>query len=49
MLSKSDLLAALAVGLVVVGLLAFVADLLLVSGVCFLAIALTIYVREKDH
>ncbi len=40
---------ALAVVLVALGLLAFVVDQLLVAGVAFLALSLTIYLRERTE
>lgn len=48
-ISKSTLLAVLATGLIALGLVSFAAGQLLVAGVCFLAFALTIYVREKNE
>lgn len=46
MVDESTLLAALAVVLIVAGLLAFLADRFLVAGVCMLATSFTIYLRE---
>jgi|GEM_PF-4642696 len=46
MLDQSTLLAGLAVLLAAVGLLAFLADVLLVAGVCMLATSFVIYFRE---
>lgn len=46
MVDQSTLLAGLAVVLTVVALVAFLADVLLVAGVCMLATSLVIYLRE---
>lgn len=46
MIQRSTILAAVAVLLVVVALVAFVARLYLVAGVCMLATSFVIYLRE---
>lgn len=46
MVDQADLLAVLIVGLVALGLLAFIERQFLVAGVTFLAVSLAIFLRE---
>lgn len=46
--TRSNLLAALGIILIVAGIAAFVVGEFLVAGLCFFGLSLTIYVREKE-